>query len=140
MRFKRGASKTNAQGFTLMEILVALMVLSISMTVILQLFSGGLRSEKMSEDYQQALFYAKEAMEEILLRQELQEGTFSGAFDEKYNWTMEITADKPLGISRIKTLYPFYITMNVNWLPGRGGKHFSLTTLHIAKKKVASEQ
>lgn len=125
-----------------MEIMVAMMVLAISMTVIMQLFSGGLRSERMSEDYLYALFHARAKMEEILLSEKLSEESIGGEFDGGYKWLVKITAEQPLeNKNDIKKLVPFRIDMDVRWRPGRGGKHFSLSTLHLAGKiEEKSEQ
>jgi general secretion pathway protein I len=69
-----------------METLVAMMLLAISLVVILQLFSGGLKSGKMADDYTRAVFHAREKMEEHLLIEDFEEGTFEGTFDDNYRW------------------------------------------------------
>src|SRR4030042_1449282 len=46
-------------GFTLMEVLVSMAILGIALTLILELFSGGLRSAKISEEYTKAIWYGK---------------------------------------------------------------------------------
>ena len=73
-------------GFTLIETLVAVMILSISLVVLMQLFSGGLKSNKISNDYSYGIFHAKEKMEELLLAEELLPGSYSGEFDDGYHW------------------------------------------------------
>ena len=54
------------KGFTLIETLVAVMILAISLVVVMQLFSGGLKSNKVSNDYLYGIFHAREKMEELL--------------------------------------------------------------------------
>ena len=54
-------------GFTLLEVLVATMVLGISVVIVLQLFSGGLDQARRAEDYTRAVFHARAKMEEVLL-------------------------------------------------------------------------
>ncbi|MEZ4603382.1 MAG: prepilin-type N-terminal cleavage/methylation domain-containing protein [Desulfobacterales bacterium] len=73
-------------GFTLIETLVAIMILSISLVVIMQLFSRGLKAGKLSDDYLNGIFHAREKMEELLMSGNLLPGIYSGAFEDGYQW------------------------------------------------------
>ena len=53
-------------GFTLMEIMVSLAIIGIALVTILQLFSGALRSARLSKDYSIALLEAKKKMDMIV--------------------------------------------------------------------------
>jgi prepilin-type N-terminal cleavage/methylation domain-containing protein len=46
--------RTRNQGFTLLEIVVAMAILGIGLVVIIELFSGGLRLARVSEEYTKA--------------------------------------------------------------------------------------
>ncbi len=61
------------KGYTLLEIVVALSILSIAITVILQLFSINLRAISRSEDYVHALIQAEMKMRELLQSEDLLE-------------------------------------------------------------------
>jgi general secretion pathway protein I len=78
-------------GFALIEILVAVSILAISLVVILQLFSGGLKSRKLSEQYARGVFYAREKMAETLLVPDLSEGETRGETEDAYQWQINIT-------------------------------------------------
>ncbi|WDN90303.1 general secretion pathway protein I [Desulfosarcina sp. BuS5] len=80
-----------AAGFTLIEILVALVILSISLVTIMQLFSGGLKASRIAGDYTQAIFLAREKMEELLLDKEDSTEITEGDFNNDYKWQAEIT-------------------------------------------------
>ncbi|MHB9098527.1 MAG: type IV pilus modification PilV family protein, partial [Syntrophales bacterium] len=77
------------RGFTLIETLVAISILAISLAVILQLFSGGLKSSTLSDEYTRGIFHAREKMDEILLAEELTEGVINGEFDDGFKWKAE---------------------------------------------------
>ena len=62
------------------------MILSISLVVIMQLFSGGLKAGKLSDDYLSGIFHAREKMEELLMSDNLLPGSYSGAFEDGYQW------------------------------------------------------
>ena len=80
------------RGFTLIEVIVAIAVLSISLVMIMQLFSGGLKASRASCDYTRAVVHAKDKMEELFLTP-VQVGTTrdrgSGEFGDGFSWESE---------------------------------------------------
>ncbi len=136
-------------GFTLMETLVAMMLLAISLVVILQLFSGGLKSGKIADDYARAVFHARDKMEEFLLIDDFEEGTFEGTFDENYGWRVNIrlvetedededededeAEDEDEEKNSLVDLY--HVDFLGFWPVGGQEKNFQISTLQIAKKK-----
>lgn len=78
-------------GFTLIEVLVSMMLLAISLAVIMQLFSAGLKSLPGVDNHTRAVFHAREKMEEILLEnQTLVLGVTQGEFEDDFRWMVEI--------------------------------------------------
>jgi general secretion pathway protein I len=125
------------EGFTLIETLVAMMLLAISLVVILQLFSGGLKSGKMADDYTRAVFYAREKMEEILLADDFQEGVFEGTFDENYRWMVDVKFVEPKeDEEEISMVDLFNVDVQVFWPEAGREKNFRISTLKIAEKKL----
>jgi general secretion pathway protein I len=78
------------KGFTLLEILLALALLSVSLTWIMQNFSNGVRIARTSKTYTTAVTYAKQKLEEFQLQQEIEETEESGSFDDGYSWRITI--------------------------------------------------
>ncbi len=78
------------RGFTLIEIVVALAVLGVGLIVIIELFSGGLRLGRVSQEYTQAVAYGRLKMEDISLSREMKEGLEEGEFDKKFRWRLEV--------------------------------------------------
>ncbi len=127
-------------GFTLMETLVAMMLLAISLVVILQLFSGGLKAGKIADDYTRAVFHARDKMEEFLLIDDFEEGTFEGTFDENYRWRVEIKLLEPEedgdeDEKEISLVDLFQVDVVILWPVGGREKMFQISTLKIAEKK-----
>jgi len=118
---------------------VAISVLAISLTVILQLFSGGLKSSRLSDVYTLGTFHATEKMEEVLLSEALQATLEEGDFEDGYRWRTEIiqmeqteeaAASQPLNL--------FQVTVTVLW--GRdtddNGRQIQLTTLKACRRET----
>ena len=122
-------------GFTLIEILVATMILAICIVVILQLFSGGLKSGRLSDDYTRAIFHAREKMEELLLLNELTDIVLEGEYKDGFTWRVNIHYIEP--DEDEKTLLPvdtFNIDVEVSWPYGFRKKYFEISTVKIAKR------
>jgi general secretion pathway protein I len=117
-------------GFTLLETLVAMMLLAVSMTILLQIFSGGLRAATASEDHTRAVFHARERMEALLFTPpEEGEGTTSGRFDDGYTW--HAVYDR----ATLPAVFPesakefVRLTVTVGWTDAGRSKTYRLRTL-----------
>lgn len=122
-------------GFALIEILVAVSVLAISLVVIFQLFSGGLKARKLSEQYARGVFHAREKMAEILLAPDLSEGEEQGEFEDAYEWQAVITRvvsgddEEKLPVNLLN------IEIRINWREGEKEKSFVIDTLKVVEKE-----
>lgn len=128
------------RGFTLIEILVAISVLSIAMVVIMQLFSGGLKSSRLSDAYTRGVFHAREKMEEILLETEFEEGVFEGEFDDSYWWRFEVVREEqPEEEAKKLPFDAYHVRVEIFWNEGEKEKNFGITTMKLVEKKKDSE-
>jgi general secretion pathway protein I len=73
-------------GFTLIEVIVAIAILAISLVMVMQLFSAGLRVSRTSCDYTRAVVHAKDKMEELSLKAVQS----SGKFEDGFEWETEV--------------------------------------------------
>ena len=138
--------KPSAQhGFTLLEILLAISILGVALTVIMQQFSAGLRIGHTSRTYTTATAYAKQKLEEFQLVEEMEEGEEAGDFDDGYTWKVSVLPYEvfmeeggteedeeafehlPLEMYRLESV--------VYWMEGEKEKSVSLVTLKTVKKK-----
>ncbi len=79
-------------GFTLIEVIVSITILSISFVLIMQLFASGLKAARLSCDYSRAVVLAKDKMEE--LSETLKND--SGDFEDGFRWETEVQTYKEL--------------------------------------------
>ena len=120
-------------GFTLLETLVAMMVLSIALVIVFQLFSGALNAGHISESHTLAVWHAREKMDELLLYETLSEEIQEGDFEDGYRWRYLIeqaAADSQLNLEGAAA---FTITVWVSWEEGQKTKQMDISALTIAK-------
>ncbi len=126
------------QGFSLLEILIAFSILALSLGILLNIFSSGLRHSIVSEEYQQALIIAESKLASVGIEEELQEGEDQGTVQEKYFWRVKIVPfdleEQELTADKI-TVSPYQVNVTVEWNAGKNNRQIELTTLRLAKKK-----
>jgi general secretion pathway protein I len=128
------------KGFTLIEVLVAMSILAVSLVVTLQLFSGGLKSSRLSDQYTRGVFYAREKMDEILLAGELTAGVIAGDFEDGFSWRAEAL---PLPLTETDPgrlpFQAFDLRVQVFWHEGEKAKTFAVSTIKLVEP-VAQEK
>ncbi len=78
------------QGFSLLEILVAFTIMAVSLTIVLKIFSAGVNTAIVSEDYMVATQIAESLMAKTGIEEPLIASEISGTEDDKYQWTVKI--------------------------------------------------
>ncbi len=79
-------------GFTLLEIVVALAILGVTVSVVMQIFSEGLKNVRRIDLAHQAMNHAENVMNEILSDESIQGATsFSGDLDEEFSYTAQVS-------------------------------------------------
>jgi len=124
-------------GFTLLEVVIALAILGIGLTVIMELFSGGLRLGRASQEYTKAMNYASTKLEEISVQDTIDEGGGEGQFDDTYRWQVGVEkvdllpGDKGTDFKPPADLY--HIRVSVAWKSGSKERTASFETYKTVK-------
>jgi general secretion pathway protein I len=121
------------RGFSLIEVLVAFMILAMSLTVIFRIFSGGLRNISLSQDYARAALVASSQLSVAGISEPLEAGVTAGEWGERYQWERVIEHYDPWPESR-KLLVPlraYRVTVKVSWQHAGGNSQISLSSLRL---------
>ncbi len=125
------------QGFTLIEVVVAIAILGIALTVIIELFAGGLRLARTSKEYTKAVNYASTKMGEIDSQKTFEEGVTEGEFDETFHWRVTTNKVNILAVERpweVKVpIQLFKIKVDVLWKSGSKERSTSTETYRTMK-------
>ncbi len=132
----RISKKCFQQGFSLLEILVAFAILTLSLGVLLNIFSGGVRRAAVSEEYQHAITIAQSKLASVGVDEELRSGEIDGVIEDKYNWSVRteiFNIDDDIDQDTLP-VDPYQVTVTVEWEAGKDFRHIELTTLRLSKK------
>jgi general secretion pathway protein I len=113
-------------GFTLVEVLIAFAILSLTIIVAVQGFAAGLRLLKLSGDHQHAILIADQKAREVVTPAEGREEGTEGAF----SWervTKPVPAPELEGPGRPAKWHVYEISVQVAW--GEGRRTVGVTTL-----------
>jgi len=88
---KTPAAANKQKGFSLLEILIAFSILAISLGILLKIFSSGVNTAVVAEDYTAAVQIAEGLMAKTGVETLLQAGEDSGLENNKYHWLVEVS-------------------------------------------------
>lgn len=78
-------------GFTILEVLTAFVLMAVTLAVILQVFSGGLRDAQLADEYARAVMMAQSRLEGFTAGERLEEGVSTGR-EGDFTWTLSASA------------------------------------------------
>lgn len=88
-RSPAGRSRTQ-RGFSLLEILVAFVLLALAMAVLMQIFSTSLNGATIADRYAKATMIAESKLAAAGVEDALKEGSSSGTYDDIFSWVVEV--------------------------------------------------
>jgi general secretion pathway protein I len=133
---------TSTRGFTLIEVLVALTILSLSLGIIFSVFSVGLRGKRAAEDYETATLLAESRLNSIGIDEPIREGETVGQFDDRFWWKTVVTPYHEEGRDETKDLLrrPVLVTIAVSWGEAGSEKSVTLRTLRLVPAIAATHR
>ena len=131
-------------GFSLLEVLVAFVILALVGTALFRLFGASLNNASLADEYSRAVLYAESQLAAATVETPLRERSDQGASDDgRYAWSTKVepyalpgaTADQER-MAQMLPLRPWRLTVTVSW-PGDFGsqRSLSLSTVRLATKQ-----
>jgi general secretion pathway protein I len=79
------------QGFSLLEILIAFSILALALGILLKIFSAGVNTAGVAEEYTAAVQIAESLMAKTGVESRLQPNEATGLENEKYHWRVSVS-------------------------------------------------
>jgi general secretion pathway protein I len=134
-----------ASGFSLLEVLVAFVILSLVATALFRLFSGALGNASAADEYSRAVLVAESVLAEAAATQPLREGTWQGSVEDgRIVWTTRVAPYDPPDVnpdlasaSETMPMRLFRVTAEVTFTgPSDGKRTFALATTRVGGREV----
>lgn len=120
------------EGFTLVELVVAFLILVIGVTAILELVSQSALNAKYAKDRTTATVLAQQKLEELLAQPDLAPGEIEGDFGDAYpqfRWRAQITEVGNGAVSTESEMSLLHIVVSVEWQDRGQIRNVQLETL-----------
>lgn len=105
-RYRVHRNGSRQGGFTLLEVLLAFVIFSLSFAVVLQIISGSIRNTMRSKQYTEIALIAQSVMDTVGLDVPLESGTEVSGESGEYDWSLQIyDYEPPVTESGVDTLF-----------------------------------
>lgn len=133
MRVDRRQLDARQSGYTLVEVLVAFVILALTLTVLMRIFSGGLRNVSVSSDYATATLIAESRLAATGVDEPLRPGEASGSEGERFEWTVSVQDYEPWAgyRSAAKGVGAYRVDVRVEWPHGDNTRSVALSTVRL---------
>ena len=132
LREKLRLNKPNNDGFSLLEVIVALAIMAMGFVTVLQLFSGSIRSVSLSEQYLKGTTLAHSKLGELEVNNYSvteYEGIFPG--EKNYRWQLQVSPHASPLNSKEKNIQLSEVTLNVLWEDAGKTRDVEISTLKV---------
>jgi len=133
-------TERQVKGYTLIEVLVAMMILALALTVLMRIFSGGVRNIAGSADYGHAVLLAEAQLAAAGSSEALVPGETHGN-DDKFRWTRTVEAYMAKEFAKTEKLpvTAFQVTVAVEWTNFGRTRWLNLSTIKLDRLRGAGE-
>jgi general secretion pathway protein I len=126
---------SGTRGFTLLEVLVALAIMAIATTLVIQLFSADLRAIARSGDMTSAAVRGDSRIREILAEPSLEESTWSEQTSDGYRIDIAVSEVMKPRTNNLPVKL-MEINLTIRWIEGLKEKSLRLKTMKAIEKAV----
>ena len=132
------ARRGSERGYTLIEVIVAFVLLAAALTLLLGTLSGAARQVRGSADAGRAALHAQSLLAQAGVGVPLKPGSDSGEFEDgRYRWAMEVRRwDDPArpanALQDVAALRLLEVRLGIEWGEGGPRERLLLRTLRLA--------
>ncbi len=126
------------RGFTLLEVLVAFAILSLTLGVLLRVYASGLRATTLADGHSRAVLLAQSELERLGRETALVPGLSGGRWGDGYRWRTRIEAFEPEAGStpdEAGPWLPYRVSVTVLWGAGERSRSLTLSSVRLGARR-----
>ncbi|MFK2905862.1 prepilin-type N-terminal cleavage/methylation domain-containing protein [Dyella ginsengisoli] len=109
-------SPRRARGFSLIEVIAALLLLAITFTALMKVAGGAIGLTQHAAQRSEAAMWARSLLDSAFVTEPIRAGTSRGAFNKQYRWQLRVTPWNPAGKPAPNVALQLYqLDLDVSW-------------------------
>jgi len=136
------SQRSTNRGITLIEVMVAFVILALSVTVLLRIFSSGLSNTVLSQQYVDAVILAESQMSQVGTTDDIIPIIESGNHGDLYTWSTRIEPYLPW-IDNEEDILPvsaFLVEINVSWIEKGRERSVSINSIKLQQNDLINSR
>ncbi|HEX5304869.1 MAG TPA: prepilin-type N-terminal cleavage/methylation domain-containing protein [Dyella sp.] len=131
-------SPRRAGGFSLIEVIAALLLLAITFTALMKVAGGAIGLTQHAAQRSEAAMWARSLLDSAFVTEPIRAGTSRGEFDQQYRWQLQVTPWSPAGKPVPNAPLQLYqLDLQVSWSGAGHDQVAHFSTLRLALPHAA---
>ena len=119
-------------GFSLLEVIAAVMLLAIAFTALMKVAGASIRLTQNAAEHSEAAMWARSLLDSAFVGQPLKAGSSSGQFNAKFRWQLDVSPWNGAGNPRPDApLHLYQLDLDVLWGPPGHPRSAHFRTLRV---------
>ena len=125
------------QGFSLLEVIAAIMLLAIAFTALMKVAGASINLSRNAAEHSEAAMWARSMLDSAYVGEPLQAGNRSGQFNRQFRWRLDVTPWNQAGVvPPAAPLHLYQLDLDVQWGPPAHPREAHFRTLRLAGPQV----
>lgn len=129
---RRHAPGPGQRGFTLLEVMAAILLMAIAFTALLKVAGASTALTQNAANHSAAAMWARSMLDSTFVNAPPEVGHSSGRFDRKFSWQLDVTPWVDTGASGVpESLRLYQVDLEVSWGPHDHVRSAQFRTLRL---------
>jgi general secretion pathway protein I len=129
------------QGFSLLEVIAAIMLLAIAFTALMKVAGASISLTHNAAEHSEAAMWARSLLDSAFVGEPIKPGSSSGRFDRQFRWKLDVTPWNGAGIAAPNaSLHLYQLDLDVLWGPAVHPRSAHFRTLRLGGPQAGEGQ
>jgi general secretion pathway protein I len=114
----KGSRSSSQQGFSLLEVIAAMMLLAIAFAALMKVAGASISLSQNAAEHSEAAMWARSLLDSAFVGEPLKAGNSSGRFNQRFRWQLDVTPWNQAGVAAPNApLHLYQLDLDVLWGP-----------------------